>query len=608
MKDGDSFEGLLDFLKVNRGFDFTGYKRPSLRRRIDKRMKEVGVESYSDYVTYLEANPGEFSALFDTILINVTAFFRDPDVWKYMRSQVLPGLIESDSGAPFRVWVAGCATGEEPYSVAVALAEAMGASAFEERVKIYATDVDEDALTTGRHATYTASQLESLPDELRDRYFDRTDHRFVFLKELRHAVIFGRNDLLTDAPISKVDLLVCRNTLMYFNADIQKLILKRFHFALKDEGVLCLGKSEMLLGAEVGFTPVDLKNRVFRRVPQASLRRRAAAAVTPEPQDPPAEADGGVRPGAFDQAPLAQLVVNRDGVMVLANQQARRLFGLTATDRGRPLTDLSVAYTPLELPAAIDRVCSDRRELRLGPAPLRPPTGKEQRFEGRIGPLIAANGSVQGAIVTYVNVTEYGELQGQLEESQRELQDSYEELQSTVEELETTNEELQSTNEELETTNEELQSASEELETTNEELQSANEEMETTNEELTRRTSDLEQMSGFMDSVLASLDVGVVVVEPDLTIRVWNRSAEQLWGLRVDEVEQKNLLGLDIGLPVEQLRKPVQTCLNGSDKEELTLAAVDRRGKEIECRVTCLPLRRGREQVAGAVLLMEVFA
>jgi two-component system, chemotaxis family, CheB/CheR fusion protein len=277
------FEALLDYLRDTRGFDFTGYKRASLARRVSKRMQSVGMEKYSDYLDHLQVHPEEFVPLFNFILINVTGFFRDPQIWDYLSEQILPRIVESKQRtSPIRAWCAGVASGEEAYSVAMLLGEQLGGPGYREDVKIYATDVDEEALAAARQASYSAKQVEPIPPVLRDRYFERVGNRYVFDKDLRRCVIFGRHDLVQDAPISKVDLLVCRNTLMYFNAETQAKILERFQFALNGGGFLLLGKAEMLFTHINAFTPVDLRRRVFTKGPAG--RRPAGAVVAGEPR------------------------------------------------------------------------------------------------------------------------------------------------------------------------------------------------------------------------------------------------------------------------------------------------------------------------------------
>src|SRR5262249_45963368 len=209
------------------------------------------------------------------ILINVTAFFRDPDAWHTLASQVLPAIVSSKrEGESIRVWSAGCASGEEAFTLAMLWAEQLGLEEYRRRVKVYATDVDEDALTKARHATYDDKEVETVPPNLRSRYFERSNHRFTFRADARRAVIFGRHDLIDDAPISRLDLLVCRNTLIYLNAETQGRILARFHFALNERGFLFLGKAEMLLTHATLFHPIDLKHRFFSKEPQTDLRER----------------------------------------------------------------------------------------------------------------------------------------------------------------------------------------------------------------------------------------------------------------------------------------------------------------------------------------------
>src|SRR5215207_8176738 len=243
-----TFDALLDFLKRSRGFDFTGYKRTSLERRVRRRMDSIGCNSFGDYLDYLEVHPDEYAQLFDMLLINVTEFFRDPPAWEHLREEVLPELLaDKPPEEQVRVWSAGSASGQEAYSAAMLLVELLGVDGYLERVKIYATDIDEDALSSARLAAYTAKEVASVPETLRERYFEPSDRRFAFRKDLRRNVIFGRNNLVQDAPISRLDLLICRNTLMYFNAETQSRILRHFHFALVDSGALVLGKSEMML-------------------------------------------------------------------------------------------------------------------------------------------------------------------------------------------------------------------------------------------------------------------------------------------------------------------------------------------------------------------------
>ncbi|MFB9363847.1 CheR family methyltransferase [Actinoplanes nipponensis] len=605
------FEALLVYLKESRGFDFTGYKRSSLMRRVDRRMSQVGIVGYPDYLDHLQVHPDEFTALFNTILINVTAFFRDADAWDFLRAEIVEPLIAARApDAPIRIWSAGCASGQEAYTLAIVFAEVLEIEAFRERVKIYATDVDEEQLTEARQATYGEEDLQAVPAELAEKYFERAGGRFTFRKDLRRSVIFGRNDLVQDAPISRIDLLSCRNTLMYFNAETQTKILSRFHFALADGGILLLGKAEMLLSHGTIFAPVDLKRRVFRRVPRALYQNGGALTDFPASTASPVAGLDQLRTEAYATSPLAQLGISADGLVALTNARLETLFGVSSRDVGRPFRDLDLSYRPVELRRHIEQAQAERRPLRVTDVEyLR--AGELIHLEIQLSPLIAADGSVLGVNLAFADVTAARRLQDDLEHAHQQLEAAYEELQSTNEELETTNEELQSTVEELETTNEELQSTNEELETMNEELQSTNEELQNINDQLRISTEQLDDANSFLETVLASLRAGVVVIDHDLRIRMWNRRAEDLWGLRSAEVVGQHFLNLDIGLPFERLRPLLRGVLGEpGGTAETAVEAVNRRGRTITVRVAATPLvtADGGHRNGGAIIVMETEA
>jgi two-component system CheB/CheR fusion protein len=573
-------------------------------------MRTVGVEGFGRYQHHLETHPDEYAHLLDTLLINVTAFFRDDLPWEFLRAEILPKLTAARSPAdPLRVWCAGCATGEEAYTLAIVLAEAMGIDTFRERVKIYATDVDDAALLQARQGAYSERDVADVPEALRDRYFERQDQRYVFRKDLRRSVIFGRNDLQQDAPISRIDLLACRNTLMYFDAATQVRVLTRFHFALADDGYLFLGRAETLLTQSSLFTPVDLRRRVFSKVPRFQARDRAS--LLPRMIGARTSGDdGSERPlwgPAFDAGTNAQFVVDRAGRLLLVNARARGLFQLGAPDVGRPLQDLEVSYRPFELRSLIDQAYAELRTVTRADVPWRAPTGDQRWFEIVVAPLLEPGAQPEGASVSFIEVTRHKQLQQQVEDSQAELEAAYQELQSTNEELETTNEELHSTVEELETTNEELQSTNEELETMNEELQSTNEELQTINDELRQRSDELNQLNAFLESVFTSVRSGVIVLDREQRVLVWNSRAEDLWGLRADEVSHAPLFALDIGLPVAQLAPPIRATLGGElPGYEGVIPATNRRGRRIECHVSVMPLvARHDERPQGVIVLMN---
>src|SRR6266850_3389422 len=540
--DDPRFEAFLDYLKGMRGLDYTGYKRSSLMRRIQKRLQTVGSESYDAYQAYLEAHPEEFGLLFNTILINVTSFFRDPEAWGFLTSQIVPRLLAgSRPDTAVRAWSTGCASGEEAYTLAMILAEHLGIEAFRRRVKIYASDVDEDALMQARHATYSASDVEDVPPELLSKYFERIDDRYLFHKDIRRSIIFGRHDLLQDAPISRVSLLVCRNTLMYFTRETQ---------------------AELLLTHGELFTPVELKWRVFTKTVTQNVRDP----TPPEREEETATMsnDDRLQVLSLESDPVARVVVRRDGSVSSANIRARALFRLTHQDIGQRLQDLEMSYRPIELRSLIQDAMTQHRTVARKDI-LWPADGGEPRYlDLEILPLTDGSGETLGVQLSFSDVSRYRHLQDELERSKNELETAYEELQST------------------------------------------NEELETTNTELRMRSDDLNTANAFLASILTGIEVAVVVVDAKIQVLAWNHRAEDLWGLRAEEVRGRHLMNLDIGLPVEQLRQPIRAVLAGeTQRAELTLECRNRRGKSIRCPIRCTQLSRGNGETLGAILLME---
>ncbi len=601
-------ERFLEYLKEHRGFDFTGYKRTTLARRIQKRMQTLRLDSYGNYSDYLEVHPEEFTLLFNSILINVTSFFRDEPAWEIINTEILPRILDQKNpNEPIRIWTAGCASGEETYTIAMLLAENLGLERFKQQVKIYSTDLDEDALTRARQALYDEAEIKNVPDELVEKYFDHSNHLYTFNKELRRQIIFGRHDLIQDAPISRIDLLICRNVLMYFNAETQTRILNRLSYALNESGFLFLGKAEMLLTHAQLFGPVNLKNRIFRKASGNGERSRFQIMPREDGVEPAQYAHHYLSELAFDTGPVAQLVLDMHGDLVNTNEKTRQLFNLNRHDYGKPFQDLELSYRPVDLRSAIEQAYAKRGLVRLKEVEL-PSVGEERRYTDiLLMPLNDLNNHMVGINISFIDVSEYKRLYAQLEHANQELETAMEELQSTNEELETTNEELQSTVEELETTNEELQSTNEELETMNEELQSTNEELETMNDELNQRTEDLNTVNDFLEAILSGLHGGVIVLDKNMNVRIWNHKSEDLWGLHSDEVHDRNLYSLDFGLPVERLKKPVRSIFSdGASSAVVDLPAINRRGRKIDCKVTCTPLVSAQtKEIIGVILVVE---
>jgi len=588
----EQFEELLVFLRESRGVDFTGYKRTSLRRLVARRMRAVGVEGVREYLDRLEVEPHEVSALFDSLLINVTAFFRDPPAWEALRTEHLPRLLSTmGPDEPIRAWSAACASGEEAYSLAILLHEALGDEEFQRRVKIYATDVDEDALSTARAARYPAAALETLTEMRRRAYFVEEAGAYVFRPDLRRNIIFGRHDLLADAPISRVALLACRNVLMYFTAETQARILERFALGLQERGLLMLGRAEMLLTYNELFTSVDLPNRMFRGSgrpvgarsfgfgPAALARQAVSRKITV---------------AAFTSAPEAQLVLDSDTRVVMVNDTAQRQLGVLAEDVGRLFAELRLSRRPVDLRVAVAEVLETGEAASVEDVRWPQDTEDDHWWDIRLTPLRGADRPL-GVTLHYVDVTRYHQLTREITRARAELQQAYEELQSS--------------SEELETTNEELQSAMEELETTNEELQSTNEELQTVNDELRERTTEVGEVNAFLESLLGGLHPAVAVVDDDLKVLVWSARCEGLWGLRAFEVEGRSLMGLDGGLPVEQLASSARAVLrSGAPQEPDSAMTVNRLGQSMLVRTAASPLRDRAGQVRGAILTMEEHA
>ena len=603
-------ESLLEYIRDNRGFDFTGYKRPSLDRRIRKRMADARIKSLRQYRDYLDANPEEFALLFNTILINVTAFFRDPAAWDFLTAEVIPKILAAGKPAQsIRAWSPGCSSGEEPYTLAMVLAEALGEAEFHHRVKIYATDMDQEALRAARRATFTAKAVAAIPPALLEKYFEQTGDAYTFRGDMRNSVVFGRHDVCHDAPISHLDLILCRNTLMYFNSEAQARVLSQFHFGLKENGYLFLGRAEAVLAQNELFTAVNLKHRIFAKAGKDGVREVAeiaAAVAAPDLVMPARAQHDPLLEWVLKTAGEALIAVDREGRLALANEPARKMFDLNSQDMGRAFHQLQLSYRPVDLRTLMDQAYAERKPALVADVARVGPDGVEQFLDVKVCALHSETGQALGVSIVFQDVTQRHRLRIELQADKQERETAYEEIQSANEELETTNEELQSTVEELQTTNEELQSANQEMETVNEELQSTNEELQKMNELARRRSEEVARADAFLHSILASVRIGVVVVDADFKITFWNDRAEDLWGLRSKEVVGKNLFDLDMGLPVKEAQKRIRSFLTQQKGAgDVVLTATNRRGKTIKCHVTYTLRLDSEGKRQGVVMLME---
>ena len=572
------FRALLEKLSARYNFDFREYKETSLVRRIRARMAQVHVDAFAAYASFLDANPSEHVALFNTILINVTNFFRDPEAWKALADDVIPRVVdEVGDTRSIRIWSAGCSSGEEPYSIAMLLAEHLGEAANNYSIKIYGTDVDEEALTASRHALYRAEQLKDVPDRLLERYFARDGQLYRFRRDIRRWCIFGSHNLTQAPPLSHIDLLVCRNVLIYFTAELQERILNRFHYSIREDGYLFLGRSESLLARSRQFTPVHLKWRIFRRMPAAA---RQAAVVLPEaasaPQAVAAARAETTAPAArvqraLEALPAAVMVIDMTDTILSWNPAAEAKFDIPmASALARKFRDLDVSYRVEGLRARIEDVKARHAASRMDDVTFTRRNGDVIYADVTISPLFEAYRLI-GILVYATEATEHARLKEQMARIAEQHATAIEELQSTNEELETTNEELQSTNEELETTNEELQSTNEELETTVEELQAANSELGALNAELEGRSAELRRVDAYHLGLLNSMEQSIFVTDRALVVTTWNQPSERMWGLRAEQVIGRDLVALPLGDMVRMLRPALDTAL----KRETTIDVAD---------------------------------
>jgi len=527
MAEEQTLKALVKELAEQGGLDLRGYKASTVERRLRRRMQRLGIASYDAYLKYVAATPGEKNQLLEEVLINVTEFFRDPQAWDCLRNEILPPLFESrPPGTLFKVWCAGCSTGEEAYSAAIMLSEFLGPGIRNYNIKIYATDDDEHALTTARRGEYPEESLRLLPAPVRKKYFNGGEPARI-ARDVRRLVILGRSNLLNDSPISHVDLLICRNVLIYFDAMAQQHILSRLRYALNEGGVLFLGKSESQLKRYTDLLPLNSRWRIFQK--------RSQPGSLAMPLGWKARMDSNLKDKAQQELQTLKLyyetllstlepgilVLDSGDTIITENEKAAKLFQLSGSLTGKKLQDSELLQCCPELKQQIEKSRGRHDAVRFEHST------SSSTLAITIKPILSELRAGQVGTLIYIeNMAPHARLHGAI----GELEGTAQELQTANEELETTNEELQSTNEELETTNEELQSTNEELETTNEELQSLNEELETTNEELSARTRELDEVNTRYSEMLERMPLPVFLVNEDGAIYMFNTAAQKLFG------------------------------------------------------------------------------
>jgi two-component system, chemotaxis family, CheB/CheR fusion protein len=622
-----SFSEVIHELATQRGLDLRGYKHGTLQRRMRKRMHQLKLRTFSEYLQHFQKDPSEASQLLETVLINVTDFFRDPQAWDVLRTAVLPSLLQRvGAGEVFRAWCAGCASGEEPYSLAILLADYFGPNLPERDIKIYATDIDEDALNAARRGEYPKERLRRIRPEWRQKYFAGSGATARIIYELRRLVVFGRNNLSIDAPISHCNLVVCRNLLIYFDSSAQQQIFKRLRYALETDGVLFLGKAEAKLTEWRDFRVINARWRIFQKIssPGESPARWAEKEAKMPNSSNSIAAQEELRRKRLEQHYILEslksglILLDNSNIVTMHNQAALRFWGVPDIHLvGRTLQTTEIAARCPELAAHLDSIRRKASYPVTFQCWIKPGDRPDRLISVHLRPMISDDGQHTGTLMNCDDITPQAALHTtveqfdatgeELQSSNEELATANEELQSTNEELETTNEELQSTNEELETTNEELQSANEELETANEELQSLNEELENMNEELEHRTRELNEHTERYAETLRSMPFPVMLLDRAEKVQLWNSAAQALLG-----VGATSAAGIALSkFPLQDsLRKMlVRSCESVLLRQEPSVLQNQRlgakSGETFDVHLT--PVSRGESGVDGVLIVFSSF-
>jgi two-component system CheB/CheR fusion protein len=573
----DEIQRVFGLVRAATGVDFSRYKRNTLLRRTRRRMGLRRVENLTDYVKLLEREPDEIGALYQDYLIRVTSFFRDSAAFDQLRDQVIPALLHDRlQEQPIRIWAVGCATGEEVYSIAISLIEALGERAYGTQIKIMATDVNERALEIARAGVYVENIAADVSPERLRHFFTRVDGRYQIGKNIRDMCMFSRHDITRDPPFARLDLITCRNLLIYLDLPIQRRVMPMFHYALRPGGCLMLGPSESIGTFSDLFTPMEPENKIFRRKdtatqPSFDFDMGSGAFSVPRPATPERERGGNGPFGLLLQREVDRVVLARlapAGVVIDEEMRILQFRGRTdpylAPAPGLASFDLlKMAREGLmvELRNSVNLARSRNQLVRCRALRI-DKDGRNSPVEIQVVPLRVAPEGPRHFLILFEPSPTPTEPSGQgpdapkpaeLDESQarsqvlelrRELDAMHEYVQSVIEENEATTEELKSANEEILSSNEELQSTNEELQTAKEEMQSANEELSIVNQELKHRLLELGEANDDLINLFSSVQIPVLMVSRDLRIRRFTSPAERLL----------NLLASDIGRPISDLR------------------------------------------------------
>jgi two-component system CheB/CheR fusion protein len=614
--DDQQSEQLVERLRAaSGGVDFSHYKQPTIKRRILRRMALSRVGDLDQYLALLGRQPDEARALYQDLLIHVTRFFREPESFEAIAREVLPGLVKGRRhDSPLRMWVAGCATGEEAYSLAITLHEFVGDGG-ELSLQIFGTDVSETAIEVARQGFYPATIAEAVPQERLRRYFTRIDGGYRVSKAIRDRCVFARQDLTRDPPFSKLDLILCRNVLIYMDATLQRRLLPIFHYALRPDGYLVLGHAETVGAQTELFSLVDKKHRIYRKRPWEHALLPAAAYELPRPARRPAapasEPHAEVR---LVQSEATRVMLDRyspAGVLVTGELEIVQFRGKTGDFLEPAPGDASLNLLKLAREGLLHGLRSAIQSARKSRKPVRRDALRVRSNGGWVSvdieviPLTAVP-SLHLLVLFHPHVKR-GRQKPEREEPkarrsglvEQELAATREYLQSIIQEVEAANEELQSANEEILSSNEELQSTNEELDTAKEELQSTNEELNTLNDELHARNEELTRVNGDLVNLLGSVQIAVVIVDNDLRIRRFTPVAERML----------NLIPADVGRPITQVRPNVDVPDLGKLIADVIdrVATVEREVVDLEGRWYSLRVRpyKGLEnRIEGAVVAL----
>lgn len=609
----DQIKRLMLMVKRQFGIDFTNYKSTTITRRLKRRMAAVRVESLDEYLKHVQATPTELEELRNDILISVTSFFRDNEAFTALGG-LLPDLLrDKNPGDTVRIWISGAASGEEAYTLAILLHEVLGDAVNSYQFQIFATDVDMDALARARKGVYPEAALQNVERSIMQKYFLTTSGGYQLRKSIRDMIVFAKHDLIQDPPFLRIDLICCRNLLIYFNTGLQQRVINTFHYALNPGRYMFLGKSETVGSASGLFQTVDKTWKIYRRLGEARIMPRDPSGATYQPRPvEPRRVRRDVRDNHMAEVVQTVLMTAYapPSVVIDGHGQLLHVHGdvtdYLALSQGAPeLNVFGLVKKALknELRSMMVRV-QQTRERCAGAATTLP--GREGTRQVRIvvqplqpnneGLFLVAFEPVDAMPAADAEMSE--KVDGsRVRELEQELSATRENLQTVVEELETSNEELQSLNEELQASNEELQSSNEELETTNEELQSTNEELTTVNQELQIKTAELAAVNIDLENVMASIGMPLIVVDDRLRISRFNVNAASLLDLKSDDVGQY-ITAAPASADIAQLRDRLRSVLIGGGTEEME-ARVGARSFWLRI----LPYNDDRGLTCGAVLV-----